>query len=305
MKKRFFALLGVITITLLMAMPCFAAPLGNAYAPAENVQTAAPAKLQTLTLLGGENGSKLLVDNAGLLSQEEYDKLLAQLTEISERQGIDVAVVTTNSTGGKDIETYADDFFDEYGYGQGKDHDGVMLVLDMGEREYAVTTAGYAITAFTDYGMEVMDGYFVPKIAAGNYYDGFKTWADTADDFITRAKNGQPVDVPSSGGNPAPEQKKGAPGAGAAGGAGLIGLLTAFGVTGSMRKQMKSVHQQRAASQYYKNGSMHVTAARDDFLYRNISRTPRPKNEDRDRPGGSTVHISSHGVTHGGHHGKF
>ena len=70
-----------------------------------------------------------LKDEAGLLSEDEADSLLARLDEISERQSCDVIVVTVASLDGKTAESYADDYFDFNGYGLGQDGDGILLLL--------------------------------------------------------------------------------------------------------------------------------------------------------------------------------
>ena len=53
-----------------------------------------------------------LVDGASLLSPEEAEELLGKLDGISERQQMDIVVVTVNTLDGKTPQAYADDFFD-------------------------------------------------------------------------------------------------------------------------------------------------------------------------------------------------
>lgn len=64
-----------------------------------------------------------------------------------------------------------------------------------------------------------------------------------------------------------------------------IGLVFALIVTGIMRAQLKSVHAQRDASDYVKPGSLNVTRRQDLFLYREIRRIEKPKNNDGPRGG--------------------
>ena len=97
-----------------------------------------------------ERQKPLLVDEAGLLSEEESSTLINKLEEISQRQENEVAVVTVNSLEGKTAEAYADDYYDYNGYGYGENDDGLLLLVSMGEREWAITTYGYCHTvAFT------------------------------------------------------------------------------------------------------------------------------------------------------------
>ena len=57
-----------------------------------------------------EGKSSRLVDFADILTKSEESRLLAILDEISERQLLDVVVVTTNTLDGKSPMAYADDF---------------------------------------------------------------------------------------------------------------------------------------------------------------------------------------------------
>ena len=81
-----------------------------------------------------------LVDNAGLLNGFEAEQVLEYLDQVSEKQKMDIAVVTVPSLGGKDVQAYADDFYDDNGYGMGEDDDGILLLISMSEREWAMTT---------------------------------------------------------------------------------------------------------------------------------------------------------------------
>lgn len=63
----------------------------------------------------------------------------------------------------------------------------------------------------------------------------------------------------------------------------LIGLIIAFAVVGSMKASMKSVCMQAQANNYTKEGSFSLTEKQDIFLYSNLERTPRPKNNDEDK----------------------
>ena len=59
----------------------------------------------------------------------------------------------------------------------------------------------------------------------------------------------------------------------------VIGIVVAFIVTLIMKGQLKSVHQQKAASNYVVDGSFRLTGRSDVFLYRNVTRRERPKNK--------------------------
>ena len=87
-----------------------------------------------------ERQKPLLVDDAGLLTEEESSALLNKLEDISQKYENEVGIVTVNSLEGKTAEAYADDYYDYNGYGYGENDDGLLLLISMGEREWAIST---------------------------------------------------------------------------------------------------------------------------------------------------------------------
>ena len=261
MKKKSLSFLCLLLLCLCLAVPGYAA-----------------------------NASPRLVDNADYLTDSEETALLSKLDEISTRQGMDIVIVTMSSLNGKDITAAADDFYDENDYHP----DGILLLISDYEREWAISTAGYGITAFTDFGQEYMTGQFLDALSEGKYAAAFDTYAELCDEFITLAKAGTPFDVNSQPKTPFHAIRSLLVSGG-------IGLVTALVGTGSMKGKLKTVHEQTAASQYVKPGSMNITESRELFLYRQIQRQERETKKSE----GSSTHTSSSGRTHGGSSGKF
>lgn len=237
-----------------------------------------------------------LVDRADLLTDAEEAELLSSLNEISERHRVDVVVVTVNSLDGKNIVAYADDFYDDNGYGYGNDFDGILFLIGMDTREYYISTCGYGITAFTDAGIDHIGDQMIPYLRDGDYTQAFRTYALLCDDFITRAKAGSPYDIGTMPRAPFPLAQNLAISL-------VIGLAVALIVTGVMKSKLKTIRRQNAANSYVKNDSLNITVSRDRFLYRNVTRRARPK--DTDSSGGSSTHRSSSGRSHGGGGGRF
>lgn len=242
-----------------------------------------------------------LVDDADLLSDGEESDLLEILDEISERQQVDVVVVTVGSMDGKTAEAYADDYFDYNGYGYGDERDGILLLVSMDERDCYISTSGYGITAITDAGREYMLDIFVDDLSSGNYATAFTSFANLCDDFITQANTGEPYDVDNLPKEPFEFVFNIVL-------ALVIAFIIALIVTGIMRSKLKSVRSQSAADDYLKQGSMNLTKKNDLFLYQNVDRRKRPENNTSSSSGssgGSKTHTSSSGRTHGGGGRKF
>ena len=239
--------------------------------------------------------SSRLVDNADLVLDTEEATLLKKLDEISERQQLDVVVVTVESVGDKTPTEYADDFYDYNGYGFGENHDGILLLVSMENRDWHITTTGYGITVFTDAGIEYLSKQFLDDLSDGNYAAAFTTYAEKCDEFITQAKTGEPYDVNNLPKEPFDFLMWILISV-------VVGLVAAYVITKIMKGKLKTVRFQPAASNYVKQGSFNLTNSRDIFLYTHVDRRPRPKDTSS---GGSSTHTSSSGSTHGGGGGHF
>ena len=84
-------------------------------------------------------------DEAGLFSAEEVQELETRIDEVRDSQDADLAVLTVEDAQGESAESYADDFYDSHGLGVGDDASGILLSIDMDNREIYVSTTGYAM----------------------------------------------------------------------------------------------------------------------------------------------------------------
>lgn len=274
MKKNYRALL--LLLTLLFALTAFASAVDI------------PADRQL----------PLLVDNADLLTDEQEASLLAKLDSISANRACDVAILTVNSLEGyTNPNAYADDFYDYFGFGSGSGDDGILFLISMEERDWAISTHAFAITAFPDEAQEIMVNEMLPALSSGDYVSAFHNYADRCDTFLEMARNGTPYGHQSFGQVLfSPLRIIIAIGLGL-----LIGWLT-------LRKHINaltSVAAKQSASDYVKTGSLNLTSTRDVFLYTTRSVVPRQTSSGGSRGGGSSTHVSASGRTHGGSHGKF
>lgn len=276
MKNRIISILFIIVLFIIFTIPVFADTI-----PSERLLPR-------------------LVDDANLLTAAEQRDLLEKLDEISERQKCDVVVVTLNSIGGMDSQDFADDFYDYNGYGMTVSYDGILLLISMEERDWAISTYGFGITAFTDAGLRYMEDQFVKYLGNGDYNKAFNTYADLSDKFISQARTGQPYDA-----NKLPKKN---PPAYWILIALAIGIVFGFIITGVMKSKLKTVHMQTAAKTYIKNNSLNISRSQDMFLYANVDRRAKEKSSSSGSSSGgsgSSTHTSSSGRSHGGSSGKF
>ncbi len=226
--------------------------------------------------VSAENADKV-VDNADILTNSEEQQLEEKMLDIVDKYGYDIAVVTVNSTDGKSMMAYADDYYDYNYYGE----DGLMLLYNYSTNEAYITTDGAGIRAFTDKGITALGKEVRPLLNSRDYCGAFEAFADTSEEYIdyyeTKGKAYSPknyamIFVISLG----------------------IGLLFAAIVCLVLKSQLKTAVMQTNAKEYVRKGSRNVTYARDIYLYRKV--TQRKIESDS----GSSTHRSSSGDTHGG-----
>ena len=85
-------------------------------------------------------------DNAGLLDEWEVSMLEDKIQDLRDTYDMDVVLLTLNSLDGKTAEGYADDYYDDNGFGE----NGMLFLLDMDTRSWYMLTHGTAIYAVTD-----------------------------------------------------------------------------------------------------------------------------------------------------------
>ncbi len=249
-------------------------------------------------------------DDAGLLSSDEIAALNDRMDTFRADYDIDIGFVSTNDAGGKTIEAFADDFYDDPANGFAED--GLILAIDMGSRQFHVSTCGSAIAKIPDASLEaLLDAIAVP-LGNGDFAGAAQTFVQTVDDTFAydASGGGMPSDVGGttsgivsqngSQGNVVAVSSSLSPGRIA------IYFLIALGVALVICGIMVAVHKsslrsQPAAAHYQDEKGFVMTEQRDDFLRTHTSRTARPKDDDSShRSGGSSTHTSSSGRTHGG-----
>ena len=240
-----------------------------------------------------------LVDDADLLNDSEERLILAKLNEISEKQECDVAIITTPSLAGKSSQAFADDFYDYNGYGYGEGDDGILFLICPAERDWAISTYGFGITAFTDAGQERLMSYVLTPLRDDLYFDAFLEFAEQCDAYLAQSRTDAPYDV-----NNLPRRSLERPMTNVIIGL-IFGMIVAFIVVSVMKSSLKSVAKQARADSYMRAGSLNVNENREIFLYSNVTKTAKQSSSSSSGGGGSSTHSSSSGRSHGGSSGKY
>lgn len=243
-----------------------------------------------------------LLDNADLLSDSEEADLLRKLDSLSEQWSCNIVVLTVDSHNGP-IQDYADDYFDYNGFGTDY-NSGILFMLSMADREWAIGTYGSAIQTFTDYGQSRMMDNMMPYLRDGDYSGAFNAYAETCDYYLALDEEGEAYDVGYQ------EPRTSADIVRMLLISIVIGLVVALFPVLRMKSQLKTVKTATNAANYEAKGGMKLNVNRDTFVRTQVTKAPIPKDTDSGSRGssfggGSSTHTSSSGSSHGGSHGHF
>lgn len=117
-------------------------------------------------------------DDAELLTEDEINVLNTQIAEIQEHSGWNIYAVTTADAGGRSANAYADDFFDAHSPEQ---EGGVAVLIDMDNREIAISTCGEAIRYLTDRRVDSILDDAYNDVSEGEYGDCLLTMLEGID----------------------------------------------------------------------------------------------------------------------------
>lgn len=246
-----------------------------------------------------------VVDQADLLTDAENTELNAAAETLSEKYGVDVRIAVVESLDGETAENYTVSLNDERNWWD--TDNAILFLLAMEEREWYIATFGEAIFIFSDYGLDQLGYGTAEYFGQDKWYEGFSFYLeDLLPGYFEAARQDVPIDDYDY--DPGyrqevvyyPEEKSFLDVLPLSA---LIGLAAAAVTVLVMRASMNTKRKQRSAGDYLTRGSYHLRRHQDIFLYSNISKTRRQQNTGSG--GGSSVHRSSGGRSHGGRGGKF
>ena len=242
------------------------------------------------------DGNIKVYDYAKLLTEDQEKELSQKAKNVLAKHNIDIAIVTVNTTNGLSSMEYADDFYDYNPFGYGEDASGLIMLINMEEREVWISTTGKAIKIFTDSKIESLLDTVYSGLSQGNYYKAGNDFLSESESYIYNWEMLQ---------KPMRER------------IGIFGVLFAsiflgFGTGGFITLILfifskKSISEKPNVNTYQDN--FKITSKRDHFLSTNTVQTIIPKEAPARTSSsgswGSTTHTSSSGRSHGGGGRKF
>ena len=230
----------------------------------------------SLSVLVGASVPKddLVVDNDNVFSNIEEKNLENSLFEVSNKHQCELAIVTVSSFGGKSAKQYAENYYDNNGYGYGSDATGVLLLLSVTKREYYICLTGEAVEIFDYSAFNRLDEAVYSRAKNDDFYGVATTFVSVSDSIISEYKaenidTGFDKNVFVTGIIISL----------------IVGLIAATIALLIMKSKMNNAKPQKNAGRYIRNGSFNLTTSRDMYLYSTVRKVARPQNNNR---GGSS-----------------
>lgn len=242
-----------------------------------------------LALPAGAAQADYVFDEMDLLTPEDFFRIEDLAANISQQYecGVYIATMWDYKTYGNTVIEAAENYYTSNGLGLGSDNSGVLLLLSMTARDYALVAHGKTGNrAFTDYGKDQLSEAFLDNFYYDDWSGGLTNYVLTSGTFLESEDSGKPVDVESNIGI----------------GQTLLMILVIpaaiAGIScGIMAASMKTARSQTHANDYRKE--VNITGRHDQYLTRTVT---RQKIESSSSSRGGTT-VKSNGFS--GKSGKF
>ena len=235
--------------------------------------------------LGASASIPKVEDTLGLLLPDELFDLETQAQSLTDRYGMDVALLIVDDLGSLSPDEYADMYYDTQGYSD----NGILFLLSMAERDWCIYVSGEAQEVLTEFNRESVFSAAAPYLGENEFYDGFCAYLNALPMYFEAYESGDPLDILTGTG----EESEG-PSWMTVVIALIVGLVVGAITILIMVSNMDTTDDQRSASDYLRSDSYDLRNQTDTFLYSSVTKTARPKPTNSSGGGGSS-HSSSSG----------
>ena len=286
MNKRFLSLLLVLLLLALFPAAALAAE-------------AAPAGTETPVF-------PYVLDNAGLLNESQRSTLEQKAAALSEQHGCSLYVITLEDHTQFNYDVYeaAKGIFNYYGLGYGEGHDGILLLISMKDRDYALI--GHGSKGETVCGYEsswLIEEDFLNGLRKNDWDGAFADYLSACDRQLGKLERGEDITAGADiitgpdgleyHSYNAPGTKTGLPTPVKLAIVIFVPLLVALIVCSSFKAQMKTAKEKTQAGDYIVPDSLQLQIRDDIFTHRTESRT-RIESDSGQRGGGGGGGSSFH-----------
>jgi len=232
------------------------------------------------------NNNKI-IDEPNVLTVEEEKNINLKINNYIDLTGFDIVIYFTKNNAyfekynnhSTTIRNLADDIYDNGDYGVGEDSNGLILVIDIGYREYIITTCGSkCIETYTDKAIDDIYDSLENSLSNSDWNQASLTFIEKSleiyknyDQYHSKSKIIIQSIITAL----------------------LVSLIITFVTYKKTKGQLKNTFVAANANDYLHNQKVNVISRKDLYLYKEVKKE-KITNKD------STTHKSSSGVTHGG-----
>ena len=231
----------------------------------------------SIVSVGASAAKRHVIDNTGTMTSSQIAQIEATCKTIKQEYSFDVIYVITNTIGGKSLERYTTDIYDE----ECEFDDGVIFVFNTEEFGYE-DEENWAMIGFGKgkklAGNEDTRAALINQMASalksGRYYDASSYFTNKCRSFCDGGFKGDPKD----------------PGKiiiriviGLA-----VGLFVGLSVTKKEKKKLTTAVKQKGALGYMMGDKSSITVSRDIFLYSHTTKVRRESSSSGGRSYGGT-----------------
>lgn len=132
-------------------------------------------------------------DYAKLFSEQEFLELRNKLIQYSDSTSTQMVVITIDDLKGEDIGILAPKWGQAWGIGQGKEDNGLLVLIAKNERKVWIAP-GYGIEEVLTAGQsgQIIRSVMIPNFKTGNYYKGVNDALDIIKEMLLGRYKNQP-----------------------------------------------------------------------------------------------------------------
>ena len=251
-----------------------------------------------------------VLDNAGLLSESQRSGLETRAEAFSEAHGCALYIVTVQDHTQFNPDEYeaAKGIFTYYDLGVGAGKDGVLLLLSMANRRYALVGHGSKGEAIRGYESSwLIEDEFLDNFKLDDWYGGFSDYLGACDRQLSKLEKGEDITAGAdiiTGPDGTEYHSYNAPGVQQ----GLptpfklliviaVPLLIALITCSAFKAQMKTAREKTQANDYVVPDSLDLRIREDVFTHRTESRTLIQSDSARAGGGGGSSFHSGGGFS--------
>ena len=144
-----------------------------------------------------------IYDSADMLTASEEQMLEQKLINYADTTSTQIVIATIESLNGEYIGLYAPKWAEEWGIGQAKEDNGLLILLSKADRKIWITT-GYGLEEYlTDFTTkDIIENVILPQFKNGDFYGGLDQGTTAIFQVLNGTFEGSPVKSNTSPGIP-------------------------------------------------------------------------------------------------------